>query len=123
MGFGTRENPALGTMHASNGIEIEAADNQPISAVGAGRVVFADAFKGYGNLVIVDHGQSYHSLYGNAARLKAKVGQRVAAGDVLAFAGYPGTSGLYFEIRHHGVPLDPMVWIGTPGAPSVRRKD
>lgn len=123
VGFGTSKHPELGTLHSSNGIEIEAGNNQPIHAVARGRVVFADAFKGYGSLVIVDHGKSFHSLYGNVLRLNAKVGDQVEAGDVLAYSGHPGSSGLYFEIRHHGAPLDPMIWLGSSTSQAARRNE
>jgi len=123
VGFGTSKHPELGTLHSSNGIEIDAGNNRPIHAVARGRVVFADAFKGYGNLVIVDHGKSFHSLYGNVLRLNTKVGDQVEAGDVLAHSGHPGSSGLYFEIRHHGAPLDPMVWLGSSTSQAARRNE
>lgn len=108
--FGPQRHPELGTLYSSHGIEIAAAEGTPIAAVGSGRVVFADSFKGYGKLVIVDHGNSYHTLYGHALHLDRGVGDRVKAGEILARAGFPGTGGLYFEIRHHGVPLDPLSW-------------
>ncbi|MFO7982101.1 MAG: peptidoglycan DD-metalloendopeptidase family protein [Desulfuromonadales bacterium] len=123
VGFGTSKHPELGTRHSSNGIEIEAGDNQPIHAVAPGQVVFADAFKGYGNLVIVDHGESFHSLYGNVLRLNTKVGDQLEAGDILAYSGHSGSSGLYFEIRHHGAPLDPMIWLGSPTSQAARRNE
>lgn len=111
--FGTQRHPELGTLYSSNGIEIAAVEGTPIAAVGGGRVVFADSFQGYGKLVIVDHGNSYHTLYGHALHLDRGVGDRVQAGETLARVGFPGTGGLYFELRHHGVPIDPMSWFGT----------
>jgi len=111
VGFGTGRHPDLGTMYDSQGIEIAAADDQPIRAVAAGRVLFANWFKGYGNLLIIDHGDSYYSLYAQAARLSKKVGDPLAEGEVLGYAGLAGTGGVYFEIRRGGTPLDPMAWL------------
>lgn len=110
VGFGTGRSPELGTLYESNGIEIRAAQNQPIAAVWAGKVVFASEFKGYGKLLIVDHGGNYFTLYAQAARLAKKVGEGVRRGEALAFSG---SDTVYFEIRHRGVPLDPAAWL-TP---------
>ena len=72
-------------------------------AVAAGRVVFADWMRGFGNLMIIDHGQGYLTIYGNNESLLKQVGDTVAAGDVVATVGNSGgnpESGLYFEIRY-----------------------
>lgn len=111
IGFGPRRHPELGTLVDSQGVEIAVAGEQPIRAVSPGRVIFANWFKGYGNLLILDHGESYYSLYAQAARLTKKVGEQVAEGEVLAFSGLEGSSGVYFEIRHRGTPLDPAAWL------------
>jgi septal ring factor EnvC (AmiA/AmiB activator) len=108
MGFGTWRHPELGTLHESQGIEITAASEKPILAVWKGRVIFADRFKGYGNLMIVDHGDSYYTLYAQASRLTRNVGDHVDQGETLAFSG---SENLYFEIRRHGTPLDPTAWL------------
>ena len=111
IGFGTGRHPELGTMHDSQGIEIVAVGEKSIRAVGAGRVLFANWFKGYGNLLILDHGDSYYSLYAQAARLSKKVGDLLAEGEILGYAGLEGSTGVYFEIRRGGTPLDPTAWL------------
>jgi len=96
------------------GITIAASEGTPVQAVHAGRVVFADWLRGSGLLLIVDHGDGYMSLYGNNEALAATAGDRVSAGDILATSGKTsdsGTSGVYFEIRHRGVPQDPAEWL------------
>ncbi|AOY02259.1 hypothetical protein BJP62_07855 [Jeongeupia sp. USM3] len=97
------------------GMMIKAAPGQPVHAVASGRVVFADWLRGFGNLVIVEHGGGYMSLYaGNESVLK-HVGDSVNAGDTIATSGNSGgmvDSGVYFELRQNGRPLDPQGWIG-----------
>ncbi|MBM3116661.1 peptidoglycan DD-metalloendopeptidase family protein [Jeongeupia naejangsanensis] len=97
------------------GMMIKAAPGQPVHAVASGRVVFADWLRGFGNLVIVEHGGGYMTLYaGNEAVLK-HVGDSVNAGDTIATSGNTGgmaDSGVYFELRQNGRPLDPQGWIG-----------
>lgn len=96
------------------GLFIRAAQGSDIKAVAGGRVVFADWLRGFGNLMIVDHGGSYLSVYGyNDAMLK-QVGDSVRGGDSIATAGNSGgnpESGLYFELRHQGQPIDPLKWV------------
>jgi septal ring factor EnvC (AmiA/AmiB activator) len=95
------------------GVFIRARAGQDVKAVAAGRVVFADWLRGFGNLVIVDHGDGYMSLYGNNEALLRQPGDSVRAGDVIASVGASGgqeTSGLYFEMRHQGRPFDPLAW-------------
>lgn len=111
IGFGAGRHPELGTMYDSHGIEIAAAGEKPIRAVAPGRVLFANWFKGYGNLLIIDHGDSYYSLYAQAARLSNKVGDLLAAGEILGYSGLEGSKGIYFEIRRGGMPLDPLAWL------------
>lgn len=85
-----------------------------VKAVAAGRVVYADWLRGFGNLVIVDHGDSYLSVYGNNEAVFKTEGQPVRAGETIAAVGNSGgnaDSGLYFELRHQGQPLDPMKWV------------
>lgn len=96
------------------GILMQAASGQAVKAVAAGRVVFADWLRGFGNLLIIDHGQGYMSLYGNNETLYKQVGDTLSGGDTVATVGNTGgneDSGLYFELRHKGTPLDPMKWI------------
>lgn len=96
------------------GLFVKAAASQSVKAVAAGRVVFADWLRGFGNLLIVDHGNGYMSLYGNNESLFKQVGDTLRGGDSIASVGNSGgneESGLYFELRHEGNPLDPMKWI------------
>lgn len=111
IGFGTQKDAALGTIYESNGIEISAAQGSAVRAVADGRVVFADWFKGYGNLLIISHAGGYHTLYAQTARLDKRVGDLVKAGEVIGVSGLSGREGIYFEIRHNGSPVDPMDWL------------
>lgn len=96
------------------GVFIRAGEGVDVRAVAGGEVVFSDWLRGYGNLIIVDHGSDYLSIYGNNDALLKEVGDRVTGGDAIASVGAGGVgseSGLYFEIRHQGQPLDPMQWV------------
>ncbi len=99
---------------AWKGIFIKAAEGSEVHAAGAGEVVFADWMRGFGNLLIVDHGGQYLSIYGNNQAVLKRPGDRVKAGDVVATVGNSGgneQSGLYFEMRHQGRAIDPLTWI------------
>ena len=77
-------------------------------------MIFADYFKGYGNMVIVDHGGGYFSLYAHAAKILKKIGAAVTRNEVVASVGESdSTRGamLYFEIRYQGKPVDPAAWV------------
>jgi len=110
--FGTpRENGSL----TWKGIFIKAESGQSVRAVADGQVVFADWLRGFGNLLILDHGNGYMSLYGNNESLLKSVGENTRAGENIASVGSTGgalESGVYFELRHEGKPFDPMKWIG-----------
>ncbi len=96
------------------GVFVRAAGGSDVRAVAAGEVVYSDWLRGYGNLLIIDHGSDYLSVYGNNDALLKEVGAVVKGGDVVASVGAGGSSadsGLYFEIRHQGRPLDPMQWV------------
>ena len=96
------------------GLFLRAISHQSVKAVAAGRVVFADWLRGFGNLLILDHGKGYMSLYGNNEALYKQVGDVLRGGDTIATVGNSGgneESGLYFELRHEGQPMDPMKWI------------
>jgi murein hydrolase activator len=103
----------------SNGIVIASDRGTPVTAVHEGRVVYADWLPGRGLLIIVDHGNGYLSLYGHNEQLFKQAGATVKAGETIAAAGDSGgrsQSGLYFEIRRAGKPVDPRPWFRT-GAP------
>ena len=96
------------------GLFLRSASGQEVRAVAAGRVVLAEWMRGFGNLLIIDHGQSYLTIYGNNESLLKQVGDTVAAGDVVATVGNSGgnpDSGLYFEIRYQGKAFDPLRWV------------
>ncbi len=96
---------------------VRAAARQPVLAVAAGRVVYADWLRGFGNLLIIDHGQGYMSLYGNNETLYKRLGDTIQTGDIVASVGNSGgnvESGLYFELRYKGSPFNPDTWIKHP---------
>ncbi|MBC7499913.1 MAG: peptidoglycan DD-metalloendopeptidase family protein, partial [Herminiimonas sp.] len=100
----------------SKGIFIRAAEGADIKSVAAGRVVFADWLRGFGNLIIVDHGTQYLTVYGNNQSVLRHAGDTVKTGEVIATAGNSGgneQSGLYFEMRHQGRAFDPLGWVTT----------
>lgn len=95
------------------GLFIRATSGSEVKAVAAGRVVFSEWMRGFGNLLIIDHGDAYLSIYGNNDSLLKQVGDPVKGGETIAAVGNSGgnpDSGLYFEIRHQGQPIDPMKW-------------
>ena len=96
------------------GIFIRARSGAEVKAVASGRVVFADWLRGFGNLLILDHGAGYMSLYGNNETLYKQVGESIRAGDTVAAVGNSGgnpDSGLYFELRFQSKPFDPLSWV------------
>ena len=101
---------------AWKGLFISAPGGEPVRAIAGGRVVFADWLRGFGNLLIIDHGDSYMSLYGYNETLYRQVGDVIRGGDRIAAVGNTGgrqDSGLYFEMRHEGRPFDPMTWVSV----------
>ena len=96
------------------GLFISAKPGREVKAVAGGRVVYADWLRGFGNLLILDHGDGYMSLYGNNESLLKQVGEEARAGDTIAATGNTGgnpDSGLYFELRFQGKPFDPIPWV------------
>jgi septal ring factor EnvC (AmiA/AmiB activator) len=93
---------------------IRSPSGQEVRAVASGRVVFADWLRGFGNLLIIDHGKGYLTIYGNNESVLKQVGEPVRTGDAVATVGASGgnmESGLYFEIRHEGKAFDPLRWV------------
>lgn len=112
--FGKSKNAQFKEVVDNTGIQIQAAQGTPFRAVADGKVRFADWFKGYGKLVILDHGEGYYSLYAQAAELNVTEGQTVSAGQILGTVGDTGSlvgTSLYFEIRKNGIPQDPILWL------------
>ncbi len=97
------------------GLFIKAENGQPVRAVADGQVVYADWLRGFGNLIILDHGSGYMSLYGNNESLLKQVGDTTQSGETVASVGSSGgavESGVYFELRLEGKPFDPIKWVG-----------
>ncbi|WP_394172185.1 murein hydrolase activator EnvC family protein [Thalassotalea litorea] len=95
------------------GVLMTAPVGQPVYTIHNGTVLFADWLKGYGLVVVVDHGDGYMSLYGHNQTLLKNVGDRVEIGEPIALVGQSGgqnRAGLYFEIRHKGKPVNPKLW-------------
>ncbi|RMD60944.1 hypothetical protein D6833_08905 [Candidatus Parcubacteria bacterium] len=112
--FGRHKHPTFDTFVTKKGIEIEVTEGSPIWAVSSGTVVYADWLKGYGLVVILDHGNGFFSLYAHASKLLVKEGQTVAMGDTIGETGETGlTKGrtLYFELRKGTRPVDPLKWL------------
>jgi septal ring factor EnvC (AmiA/AmiB activator) len=112
--FGRQRNAKFSTYTVNNGLKIEAAPGTQVRAVFQGTVLFSQWFKGYGNLIILDHGNRVFSLYGNLKQSGVAVGDRIAHGQAIAGVGESedAASGyLYFEIRHDNHPEDPQKWL------------
>lgn len=96
------------------GLFIKSPAGQEVKCIAGGTVVFSDWLRGFGNIVIVDHGDGYMSLYGNNETLYKQAGAAVRAGDTIAAVGNSGgiaETGLYFEIRYQSRPFDPLSWV------------
>lgn len=107
----TRSKDGQGT--SWKGIFIATEAGQGVRAVGNGRVVFAEWLRGFGEIVIIDHGDQFLSVYGNNGKLLKRSGDSVKAGDTIAETGNSSgnlDTGLYFELRHQGQPFDPVSW-------------
>lgn len=96
------------------GVFIQAPASSPVRAVAPGEVVFSGWMRGFGNLLILDHGNEYLTVYANNEAILKQVGERVATGETVALAGSSGgqsQTGIYFEVRHRGNPVDPLEWV------------
>ncbi len=113
--FGLQRHPQFKTTTMNNGIEISPRKNYVIvRAIHPGKVVYSDYFQGYGNLIIVDHGMSYYSLYGHCSEILVKKGDLVKAEHPIALVGDIGSlegDSVYFEIRFKTKPLSPLQWL------------
>jgi septal ring factor EnvC (AmiA/AmiB activator) len=113
-GFGRVKHPKFDIYLVRKGVDIAALPGAPVYVVFDGKVIYADWFRGYGNLVIIDHGDNYWSFYGYNSKLLVKVDDYVVKGQPLALIGDSGffsDSCLHFEIRHNGVPENPLNWL------------
>ncbi|MCG3173655.1 MAG: hypothetical protein GMKNLPBB_01854 [Myxococcota bacterium] len=112
--FGQKPAGAAGDAEPLRGWIVRGETESPVLSAFKGRVVFSGRFRGYGNLVIVDHGDSIHTLYAHLAESAVEVGDELAAGAVLGVMGDSGSPDgikLYFELRRHGKPVDPSTLV------------
>lgn len=111
--FGSEKSRDHKTFTFQSGIDIKVERGEPVKAVFKGNVVYAQWLKGYGNLIIINHGDSYYTLYAHVEEMFKKRGEPVDTGDVIATAGDTGSIKglcLHFEVRHHDTPVDPLKW-------------
>jgi septal ring factor EnvC (AmiA/AmiB activator) len=111
--FGRTTSSRFGTAIARNGIEVSLAEDQPVRTVHEGTIAFADQFTGYGNLIIIDHGETTYSLYGYLSSIDVARGAHVDAQARIGSSGRnpSGNPALYFELRVDGKPVDPLQWL------------
>nr|WP_217917834.1 MULTISPECIES: peptidoglycan DD-metalloendopeptidase family protein [unclassified Myxococcus] len=117
VGFGKVVNPRFNTVTVQKGLDIRAAAGTPVRAVAEGTVAYAGALRGYGNLLILDHGDGYHTLMAHLSTITPALGGRVLPGDVVGEVGDTGSlkgAYLYFEVRKGGQAVDPALWL-APG--------
>ncbi|MBI3755820.1 MAG: peptidoglycan DD-metalloendopeptidase family protein, partial [Deltaproteobacteria bacterium] len=112
------EHPKFHTVTFNNGIEIEANAGAEVKSVYKGRIVYSGWFRGYGKVMIVDHGEGYYTLFAHLSKVIKDVHSIAEKDDVIALVGDTGSLKgplLYFEIRQKGVPLDPLNWLAYDG--------
>ncbi|QSQ23890.1 peptidoglycan DD-metalloendopeptidase family protein [Pyxidicoccus parkwayensis] len=119
VGFGKVVNPRFNTITVQKGVDIRAAAGTAVQAVAEGTVAYAGSLRGYGNLLILDHGDGFHTLMAHLATITPELGATVAAGDVVGEVGDTGSlkgAYLYFEVRKAGQAVDPALWL-APATP------
>ena len=112
--FGLERDRRFKTVTENKGIDIEAPLGTEVKAIFPGQVIFAGWLKGYGNLIIIDHGEGYYSIYGHLLAFKTKVDKNIRQREVIGSVGDTDSligSALYFEIRRHGRPQNPLEWV------------
>jgi murein DD-endopeptidase MepM/ murein hydrolase activator NlpD len=112
--FGHYKDEKFKVTHFQSGINIKADRGEPIRAVYSGQTLFSSWFKGFGNMIIIDHGDHYYTVYAHLEEQFKSKGDPVEAGEVIATVGDTGSltgAGLHFEVRHHGKPMNPLGWI------------
>jgi murein hydrolase activator len=116
--FGAQVHPRFGTRTFRNGVDIEAGEGRDVAAVFGGHVVYTGWFKGYGNLIILDHEHEYYTLYAHVADILVKEGDDVKQGQRIGTVGETGSlegPRLYFEVRFEGKPQNPEQWLRKRG--------
>jgi septal ring factor EnvC (AmiA/AmiB activator) len=112
--YGPYTLPHLKVPGFRSGVDFAAARGEPVKAVSTGAVLYASWFRGYGNVVIIDHGNHYYTVYAHLEELFKSVENQVQTGEIIATvgdSGAMGTAGLYFEVRHHDKALNPAEWL------------
>lgn len=112
--FGKIRHPKYNTVTKNNGIDIRAAVGSEVFTIGSGKISYADRFLGYGNMVMVDHGDGYYTIYGHLSEVLVTVGEAVKVGQKIGKIGDIGSLGesmLHFELRKKGKPVDPLVYL------------
>ena len=112
--FGPFKNPKYNIINFRSGIDIKADPGEPIRAVYSGKVLYSSWFKGYGNMIIIDHEKNYYTVYAHVEEAFKAKGDVVESGEVIATVGDTGSmtgAKLYFEVRHHGKPVNPLEWL------------
>jgi septal ring factor EnvC (AmiA/AmiB activator) len=112
--FGLQKAPDQGYVLSNKGLFIASNIGSPVRAVFSGVVSFAGSLPGLGQVLILDHGDHYYTVYGNNANLRVQLGQEVAQAQVIASSGrnnFDQQNGLYFEVRHFSEPYNPMEWV------------
>jgi septal ring factor EnvC (AmiA/AmiB activator) len=116
--FGAQVHPRFGTRTFRSGVDIEAAEGTPVEAVLPGQVAYSGWFKGYGNLIIIDHGDEIFTLYAHVSDIHVREGDAVRQGQRIGAVGDTGSLAgprLYFEVRYRGRPQDPEQWLRPRG--------
>lgn len=114
LGFGLHKHPQFNTITVQNGIDIDASYGDSVTSIFDGKVVFADWFRGYGNLVIIEHGDKFFSLYAHLSRFAVSIGEMVVAGQAIGNVGDSASlkgAYLYFELRQGEKALNPIEWL------------
>ncbi len=114
--FGSYKNNKFNVTNFCSGIDIRAKRGEPVAAVRDGKIIYSSWFKGYGNMIIIDHGSGYYTLYAHLEEVLRAKGDEIGTGEVIATVGDTGSltgPNLHFEVRHHGKPVDPLKWLKT----------
>jgi len=112
--YGPYKNPKYNITNFRSGIDIEADNGEPVRSVFKGRILYSSWFKTYGNMIIIDHGKNFYTVYAHLEEAFKAKGDAVGTGEVIATVGDTGSmtgAKLYFEVRHHGKPINPLPWL------------